>query len=227
VNLEEMVTFVRSQVDADEDDAPLSTLTIYATEAYNDVKRRRLQWPHLYVEYDLSVVAGTSQYARADLSVSDLEFVSGAYREDGRELPIVSRDQGLFLYSDSPSGDLDAASFGPAAIHLYPTPVSDETLKVVGYRRFATWPTGSEGPDLPDEFHIAIPWAMCRDFWLGQEELESAGVYAQRYEQTVRQMIGQAARSYGSTAGPSYFTGPRRRGGRGSYRDFVKRQVEG
>jgi hypothetical protein len=234
MNLSEMYTLCRAQVDADTTDAPDSVLIEYARNAYQDITRRRAQWPHLRVEYQLDTQATVADYpitAMENLAgspVSDLEFVVAVYTESDGNVPVVTRDQALDYYGVNPlPGTIASVSVDTDSITLYPPPSAVQTLRVMGYRRFAAWPSGdpSASPDLPREFDMCIVWKMCADFWKSQEEPESAMLYENEYQRMVNERVQRAARFAATTLKPQYFTGPRRGRNPRASRDIIRRDL--
>ena len=226
MNLEQMSTFVRSQADTDEDDAPDVDLSVYARAAYRDIQSRVFPWPSKKVEYTFETVAGTSGYSFSAFSGGpDMEFVLRV--ADGDELLIYVSPEQFAELSAGSSGSATVYSVIGSQIVLWPTPNAAVTLTVSGYRDFAEWPAGSDEPDLPRGFDEAICWYMLSLFYKKQEDLELAENYMRDFEIAVNRQIEKALRSSSVSAGPMIFGGDPRLHSPVSYEDWVKRNVEG
>jgi hypothetical protein len=222
MNLVELATFVRRQVDADTDDAPLDNLEIYARAAYNDIVRRRNNWPHKYVETTLVTNPGQRDYSLQELGAGNFETVTGVVSDKLGNLTIFPRHDmvAAFGFVNPNKAIPQFVSVGPQFISFYPTPISSLEYRVLGYAKFVEWPSDGSSPDLPSDFDYPIAWAMCRDYYLSQEEPDMAVMYDRRYENDVARLVGRLGQSFGSYASPTYFTGIpprsaklRRRGG--------------
>jgi hypothetical protein len=212
MNLTQMANFVRAQVDADSDDAPLNSLEFYARDAYRNIIRRRVAWPHKYAETTLELQPNVQEYPLSSLGAGNIEVVTAVISNEYGYIPIMSRPDSIdrFGFEDVPRSGAQFVVVGPSRIWFYPVPIRPERFRILGYSRFADWPTQGETPDLPEEFHQAICWAMCRDYFLSQEEPEMAQIYNVRFENDVQNLISRLGQSFGSYASPTYFTGSRR-----------------
>lgn len=209
MNLVELVAFVRRQVDADADDAPLDNLEVYARAAYNDIVRRRTSWPHKYIETTLVTTAGQRDYSLASLGAGNFETVTGVVSDRLGNLGIYPRHDmvAAFGFVNPNQAVPQFVSVGPQFITFYPTPISELEYRILGYSKFADWPASGGSPDLPRDFDYPIAWAMCRDYYLSQEEPDMAVMYDRRYENDVARLVGKLGQSFGSYASPTYFTG--------------------
>ena len=192
MTLQEMRDFVRTHADADSEDAPDSSLDVYARIAYNDILSR-ISWPHLGVTYTLSTVNGQSEYPLAGITPADLEQVTSIVDTTnlGRRLIYMSQSDADLAFG-APIGArsevANAYTVVDTSLFLYPTPgVTGKTYQVRGRRRPAEWPTTAGSvPDLPATLHPAISWYMLSSYFLSQEDPQMAGVYLNEYEQMVR-----------------------------------------
>jgi hypothetical protein len=208
MNLVELANFVRRQVDADTDDAPLDNLEIYAGAAYNDIVQRRAAWPHKYVETTLVTTPNQRDYSLQDLGAGNFNIVTGVVSDKLGNLTIFPRQDMIaaFGFVNPNKAIPQFVSIGPQFISFYPTPISVLEYRVLGYANFANWPASGGSPDLPRDFDYPIAWAMCRDYYLAQEEPEMAIMYDRRYESDVARLVGRLGQSFGSYASPTYFT---------------------
>lgn len=227
MNLSEMAVFVRAQADTDEQDAPDTSLEVYARAAYRDIIARVFPWPSKKASYTFSTVAGQSSYALDALSSADLEYlVSVASGDD--VLMYVTPDQYRELSVElSGTGTPTVYTVDDGSIRLWPTPSGVSAFAVTGYRAFAEWPSGADEPDLPRAFDEAICWYMLARFYQAQEDLELSQMYMRDFEVAVTQQITRAMRTSSVTAGPMIFGGDPRLPFKSNWKDWVKRSVEG
>jgi hypothetical protein len=224
----DMTTFVRTVADTDEEDAPDSTLEVYARMAYYDIRRRIQTWPHLRTSTTLTTTGSTGSY---DLSAlpTPLQYVESVigdtHKVEYADLDTVQRwNEGVGVDHETLEADWWTEQSG--TLILYPTPsAGGETYTVRGYRQFADFPSGNNEPDLPDEFHPAICQYMLARFYSAQEDLELAARYIQDYELMVNRQIEGALRGSVTVSRPLIFGGARR--ANPTYNSWVRRNVEG
>ena len=227
MNLSSMATFVRLQADTDTDDAPDTTLEVYARAAYNQIKATVWPWPLNETSGTFSTTASTAAYAISGLSgAPTMQFVTSVSRSD-EVLDYVSPEVFRNLTAEQGStGTPRVYTIDNGSIKLWPTPSAGSvTYTVTGYRDFADWPSGSDEPDLPRGFDEAICWYMLSRYYQAQEDLELAQMYMRDFEAAVAIQIAAALRGSSLTAGPMIFGGAFNR--TLGYSDWVKRGTEG
>lgn len=195
MTFDEMVTFVRSQADADLTDAPDALLQVHARVAYNDILSRKGSWDYLEVAYTEVTVPGTKVYPFSGLSSTNLDRVTSVTYDTGgvlHRLTYMTRSDAEAQFGSTTQQARPVAfTVYNDNIELFPTPSEALTLTVRGYRNAATWPAGAGSvPDLPVEFHDAICWYMLSGFYMSQEDVQLAGVYLQEYQSQVDRCIG-------------------------------------
>lgn len=226
--LGDLLTFVRSQADADVTDAPDAVLTVHARIAYNDILSRRSAWEHLAVSYQFNTVGGTQDYALT--GIGDLDFVSSVtYNQGGvihRLTYVTMQDAELAYGSDQYTGVPYCYTVVNGTLSLFPKPDGVYTCRVRGYRNPTVWPNGvGSSPDLPDELHDAIGWYMLSGYYMSQEDTVMAGVYLQEFQAMVDKflsgLIGKNSQPRPKIFGGGYMGGSYR------FMDRVKGMVEG
>lgn len=193
MTFDEMQTFVRTHADADNTDAPSSSLTVFARMAYNDILARRQGWPHLAVNYVLTTTPNQSDYAFSGnaFSFADLDIVSAVVDESNqnrRLLSITRQDADLVYGGTNSQGSTSAVHYTIVGdvLTLFPKPTSAKTYLVRGFRNPASWPAGGGSvPDLPRVFDEAICWYMLSQYFLGQEDTQLASMYLNEYQEQV------------------------------------------
>lgn len=228
MNLSEMSTFVRDQAQTDSEDAPDSTLTVYARAAYRDIQSRVPVWPDKREDFTFTTVADQAYYTFNTFTATNLEFVSSVRDEDGL-LRLVGQDDYYRLVTSSSGTASEATVYAVndvAGLWLWPTPSAARQYTVNGIRSFTAWPSGSNEPDLPRGFDEVICWYMLGRYYQSQEDLEMAQMYMRDYEVALSRQIEEALRSSKSTAGPMIFGGDPDLVRMG-YQDWVKKSVEG
>ena len=226
-----MITFVRTHADADTEDAPTSSLTVYARAAFNDIKHRTYQWLDNTTTDSLSTMAGVASYALSDTGSfinGNIEYVSGINGPNG-PLKFITIEH-YYELLDGETETADSADYfairGPN-LYLYPAPSGSQNYTVFGYRQFVDWPASGAGtePDLPRVFDEAICWYMLSMYYRAQEDLELASVYTSDYNRSVDQQIAAMMRNDSVTK----YLGPAH-GGRHkhtTYNNWMKRNTEG
>src|SRR5210317_748416 len=138
MNLSDMQTFVREQADTDEQDAPSSTLTVYARAAYEDIQSRVCPWPQKRVSYTFTTTAGQSFYSWADLSSPNMEFVQAVSGPDD-VIPYIGLEKYRELNVNLTGTATEATAYAvdPYGLYLWPAPTGATTYTVDGYREFA------------------------------------------------------------------------------------------
>jgi hypothetical protein len=210
VNLSQMVTLVRTQTDADIDDAPDILLEMFARQAYNDIRERVYPWPDKFEEYELTTAPDVPSYLFADLVPDGLQYLVSMYGRTQRITYIpwqtyVDLKEGTGIRQSTTEADYFTVRNDK--IYLWPTPSEVVTYTVHGYRRFKEWPAGSDSPDLPRQFDDAIVMWMTAQYHRSQEDVELAAMYQGEYERTVNRFIGGVMRESSATAGPRVFGG--------------------
>lgn len=231
MTFDEMVTFVRNHVDADNTDAPDGNLTVYARMAYNDIVSRNPSWPHFEVAYTLSVIAGTSSYPMSGLGGgADMDTVFSVIDNTGlgKRLAQITRADGDLFFTTSSAvqyGDPCAFTISNGNIILYPTPSANDTYTVRGFRNAAVWPSGAaSSPDLPRVFDEAICWYMIANYYMAQEDPALSQAYLSEYMAMVdRQVSAESGKNL--RARPTIMGGQIPRIGR-SFIDRVRGSLE-
>lgn len=228
MNLSEMETFVRNQADTDTDDAPSATLQVYARAAYRDIQARVYPWPDKRVSYTVTTVGAVADYDVSGLvGGTDMDFVQSV-RSSTDVLIAVSASRFRDLSTGyAGSGTPTVYTVESGVLKFWPTPNGAETYTVEGFRTFASWPSGSDEPDLPRGFDEAICWYMLSKYYMAQEDLELAQMYMREFDAVTNQQIEAALRTSAQSAGPMIFGGDPKLSNGMSYRDWVRRSVEG
>jgi hypothetical protein len=205
MNYSDMAAFVRAQADTDTDDAPDTTLRVYAAAAYKDIRRRVFPWPDKKTQFNFTTVPGQKFYPYAAMTAPDMEYVINVSGPAG-VLGYISPEQYFDLESDAASGDPKLFAADVTGMHLYPTPSGSDTINVIGYRKFAVWPTSDASePDLSRDFDEIICWYMLSKYYENQEDMELVQSYMQDYEIGLAHQIEGQLRSSATTAGPRIF----------------------
>lgn len=192
-----MCTYVRLQADADINDAPLGTLTVYARMAYNDILSRRRGWPHLEVAYTLTTVGAQASYALSALNVTGMDSVTAIVDNQivGSRLFYTTRSDADWYYGNPTAPSATNATAwtmsGDQTIVLFPTPAtSGKTYTVRGFRSETSWPTTAGSvADLPRVFDEPICQFMLAQYYMSQEDIGNYQTYLQHYEMQVSRFV--------------------------------------
>lgn len=222
-----MSDFVRAQADTDTDDAPDSTLEVYARAAYRDIQAKVWPWPQNRKTGTLATGVGTAAYNLSSITgATDMEYVVDVYRSGVEMLEYVAPETYRTLASEEAStGTPRFYTVDANQILFWPTPATAQIYTVTGYRSFAEWPSGSDEPDLPRAFDEIICWYMLARYYQAQEDIELYQTYMRDYQTGLNTMIERSMRTSSLTAGPRIFGGNSNR--TMTYSDWVKRGTEG
>lgn len=222
MTFDEIVTFVRTQADADVTDAPDSLLQVHARVAYNDILSRKNSWDHLEVAYTQTCTAGQQEYPFSGFSSADMDRIySVRYASGGlsHRLTYMTREDAELCFGlVNQTGFPTAYTVYNDKLVVFPAPSDAYVLTVRGFRAPATWPSGTGStPDLPTEFHDAIAWYALSGYYMSQEDAQMAGVYMNEYQQQVERCLS-------GIAGKTQLPRIKIMGGRGLYaRPFMER----
>lgn len=200
MTLSEMQDFVRTHADADVEDAPNSSLEVYARIAYNDILSRRDGWPHLATSGTLTTVVGQSEYALSGVGVDEVGSVMDQSTVGRRLIHMTRADGDVAFGSPNTSGTDTALAYTIEGTNLvlFPEPSTARTYVVRGHRAAATWPNGAGStPDLPGALHEAIAWYMLSSYFMAQEDTQLAGAYLREYEAMIeRHLKSESMKEY-------------------------------
>ena len=204
MNLASMAVFVRAQADTDSQDAPDTSLEVYARAAYRDIIARVFPWPSKKVSYTFSTVASQSSYAFSALSAANLEYLVSIASGDDVLMYVTPEQYRELSTGLSGSGTPTVYTVDNDSIKLWPSPGGVTAFTVTGYRAFAE-----------------------ARFYQAQEDLELSQMYMRDFEVAVTQQITRSMRTSSVTAGPMIFGGDPRLPFKQNWKDWVKRGVEG
>lgn len=190
--------FAREVLQTDDSDLPNSLVDVFANESVQRVLGLRDDWPHLYSEGTLAMVAGDNIYALNSVSFTPTTFTTIESVWDdgvsGRSLMEIDYQGAAANWigpSASVSNDPYYFSVYGGNLYLWPVPNATRTLRIGGYRTPNTMSGGSDTPDIPDVFHPAIQYGTCAIAFAQQEDPE----LAQFWRNLANESVGVAIRN--------------------------------
>lgn len=179
--LQQIRDFAREVLQTDSTDLPDSLVDVFANEATTRVIGLRDDWPHLYSEGTLAMVADDGIYALSSGSFTPTTFrtIESVWDDAvfGRSLVEVDYQEAAATWigpSANITNDPYYFSVYGGNLYLWPVPNASRTLRIGGYREPNTMAAGSDLPDLPTQFHPAIQYGTCAIAYAQQEDPELA-----------------------------------------------------
>lgn len=185
MNLSELRDAVRTQLDVDEDDLSNSTLDMYIREGYDRTIQLERRWPFFETSWSLvsssGVIAVPSDLAGI-ASVIDLD-------ENFRLImlaPELAEDK---FYGDIGGGYPSYFSWWGNVLSLYPSPVSDRSYSVRGWRKPTDWVAGGAASevDADERLHLPLFHYACSLVYAQLEDPELENTYMRRWAATTEQ----------------------------------------
>lgn len=226
----DIATFARNVLQTDSTDLPDSLVLAFANDATRRILGMHNDWPHMYSEGTLAVVAGTSAYTLASASFNPQTFIylESMWDDNGFGMSLQEIDYqeatrwwigAGFTSSNMPSW---FAQYG-GKVYIYPKPSGTRTFRVGGYRDVVDMANMSATPDLPSQFHIAVEYGVTSLAHAQSEDFEAAQFWAGLANATAKIAAQQVFNT--TTHRPAQMFG---RGGPRfmiSYPDWVRSQV--
>lgn len=186
MNLSEIRSAVRTQMDFDEDDLPNSTLDLYIREAYNRTIQMERRWP--FFEASWSVTSGADSTITSPSDLAGIVSITDV--EDNRRLVMI----GYELAEDNFGGQQGTGtpeffSLWGETIQLWPSHDSVRSYRIRGWRKPANW-IGSGAAtevDADERLHIPIFHYACSLAYAQLEDPELESSYMRRWAATVEQ----------------------------------------
>lgn len=183
MTLSDLRAFVRGYPDIDSQDLPDSVLDVLVREGYNRITRSSQTWRFYQATNTLSVTANQQTYNVKTLWTDPIVNVTQIMGRRWTLQPVphqVARSKFPAViattrepYVWSQYGDL---------VYLWPSPVSNYTWTLDGYRKPRTIVAAGDVPDLPDEFHELIALHALSRAYSQQDDLWTASFLANQFE---------------------------------------------
>lgn len=136
-------------------------LTVYITEAQNEIARRCNLFEDFGSTFDVSIVAGTAVYT---YHPKILQIIGNILNSNGKELELTDM-RTIFESSrwDTQTGTPTkyAMNYKSKQIFFYPTPIASDTFKPFVYRLPLTapsWTSNTVDLEVPDEYGFKMLW---------------------------------------------------------------------
>lgn len=201
--LDQLRLYVRQHLDLDSTELPNSLIDVWARDASIKINRSRKRWPFLEASWTLVTTPGVADYSLSDPTLFDPlpDEITSIVRND-RRLVYMGRDEAeaAYLPYQEHSGFVTFFNVWNDTLRLYPSPESEDTLYLRGYRKIEDWVAKGAGatPDFPDEFHDAIRLYLLAMAYLQQEDIEVAAQFTNAFNAEMDLLKKQFGDSPGS-----------------------------
>ena len=181
MNLNEIRTFVRTQLDLDETDLPDVLLNVYIQDGYDHIIALENRWPFFEVLWRLTIPT-TGQLALG----TDVATIESLVASDGHRLVRVDTRwiEDTFAPNTTNGTSVYWTQLG-TAIATFPPPATDMDVTARGYRRPANWIAGgaSAQVDADPRLHLPICWYACSLGYAQQEDEVLEATYMTRFRE--------------------------------------------
>lgn len=199
MNLDQLRTAVRDQLDLDESDLTNPMLDLYVNEAVSQTAALEARWPFLGESWSVDSVAGVSSI---DLP-EDFGSFAAVIDSQGETLAYVGHEFAEANFTGE-TGSPTLFSVWGSKMYLWPQPTEVETFTIRGWRLPATLVAAGDIPDLDERLHAPLVHYACSRAYAQQEDEVLAQFYLQTWSaatEAIRRIVmrprfqGQWARS--------------------------------
>lgn len=185
MNLSELRDAVRTQLDLDENDIANATLDMYIREGYDRTIQLERRWPFFETTWDV-ISSGASIAVPATLAgISSVLDVDNNVRliQIGTEL---AEDK---FYGDAGESTPKYFSWWGNTLTLHPTPPSDTSYRIRGWRKPTDWIAGGAATevDADERLHLPLFHYACSLAYAQLEDTELENTYMRRWAATTEQ----------------------------------------
>src|SRR5699024_10442471 len=158
-------------------------------EGYDRILAENQRWPWLEDRWSVVVPAGTDTVSLTQAGDTIREVVS--LRVNGEKLQHTDEDTAAVKWGTK-EGSLREWSRWSNEVNVWPTPVTNTTVEVQGYREPRPFESlGGWEPDLPREMHwLVLDWALANEFQR-LEDVEMAMAYRAKFDTQLRSVKRQ------------------------------------
>ncbi len=185
MNLADLRSFVRTQLDLpEEDDLPTTLLDSYIREGYNRTIQRERQWPSFETSWSVTSTADRTVDLTSEeiAGIASVKAVTNNYR-----LRFIGHDlaEDSFRGSTASSGSPRWFSLWGTTMYLWPTSEESLELTIRGWRKPRyTWLTDvAQEVDADHRLHIPIAHYACSLAYAQQEDDLLEAMYLRRWQE--------------------------------------------
>lgn len=182
---DQLIEAIRAQVDLDEEDLPLSVVSLYLREAFQRTAAMERRWPLYESVWEYTVDSTGS----VTLNTGTAEIISVNIADTSRRL--VFADHELIRSATGyTAGSIGVFSLWGGKLYLWPTPGDEDVaIEVSGYRK--PNPDWLESPstqvDLDDRLHLPLAHYATALAYAQQEDTELEATYMRRWENATKE----------------------------------------
>ena len=185
MNLQDIRDLVRSTLDVEADELPDELLDQFIRDGYNRAVQAETRWPFFEDSWSVAVVADTAEYVLA----SDVGILVSVYDTD-TEQRLKRLDTSIAeanFGSNTTAGDPLYWTEWGNSITFWPTPISDRTVTLRGYRKPTDWVTSgaSTEVDADDRLHLPIAYYALSLAYAQQEDEVLEATYLNRFRESL------------------------------------------
>jgi hypothetical protein len=189
--LQNIRDFTRNTLQTDDTDLPDSLLDVFANEAATRIIGLRDDWPHMYTEGTLSMVASDGIYSLSSGSFSPTTFrtIESVWDDTpwGRSLVQVDYQEASAVWI-GPVADVSSEpryfSVYGGNLYLWPIPTATRTLRIGGYRDPVEMAAAGDSPDLPSQLHAAVQYSTAALAYAQQEDEQLSALWKQMADES-------------------------------------------
>jgi hypothetical protein len=192
MDVQELRTFTRQQMDVDDRDLPDPILNIYLQEAFDRTMLFTNQWPRNETIWPLSRVANVLTITLpADLNPTTIISVVGL--DDGYPLVQMSQEwaESHFLVRSDTAGKPAYYSLWGGEMYLWPYVRAEDTYDIIlrGYRQPVWSDAASTVPDLDPRLHVVLAYYALALAYAKEEDEVMEGIYMARWQRDTAQAV--------------------------------------
>lgn len=187
----QIFSFARAALQTDDTDLTDELLYTFTNDAVERIIGLRQNWPHLYAEGTLAVVASDNVYALASASFNPQTYttIESVWDDQGFGTALLQVEYqeaaGYWIGANQTESDTPSwFSVYGGNLYLWPIPSGTRTFRVSGYREPNEIDATTDTPDIPSRFHNAIKYGVVA-LAIGQtEDYEGASWWANMANQS-------------------------------------------
>lgn len=186
MNLSEIRSAVRTQMDLDEEDLPNSTLDLYVREAYNRTIQMERRWPFFETSWSITSNADSTITLPANLG----GVVSLVDADRNHRLLMIGYELAEDTFQgEQGTGTPEYFSLWGSAIQLWPSHDAPRQYRLRGWRKPNDWIASGAATevDADERLHIPIFHYACSLAYAQLEDPELESTYMRRWAATVEQ----------------------------------------
>jgi hypothetical protein len=193
VDVQALRSYVRAQLEVDDEELPDSILNVYLQEAFDRTMAADNRWPRYETTWSLSKVAGNA-YISLPPDLNPPSVMSVMSVSEGYPLTVINHEnaeQAFVPANTNTTGTPIYVSFWGGQMWLWPRVGLDQAFDVTlrAYRQ-PVWSNGaSDIPDLDPRLHTTLAYFAIALAYAAQEDEILEGVYMARWDRDLKNQM--------------------------------------